>query len=80
MPASDHVPKPYAGPSREEILAMRRKYTNPAVFTLYGDPLRIMQSTVWESARDLQGGVGQCDFCLLMKATYSRLQETLLVH
>ena len=34
MPPSEHKPKPYTGPSRAEVLAMRRKYTNPAVFTL----------------------------------------------
>ncbi|MDP9278432.1 MAG: hypothetical protein M3P00_03355, partial [Gemmatimonadota bacterium] len=39
MPPCDHKPKPYTGPSREELVAMRRRYTNPAVFTLYGEPL-----------------------------------------
>src|SRR6266568_4426893 len=43
MPPSGHVPKPYTGPSREEVLAMRRKYTNPAIFTLYGEPLLIVE-------------------------------------
>ena len=43
MPACDHVPRPYDGPSREEILAMRKQYTNPAVFTIYKDPLLIVE-------------------------------------
>jgi alanine-glyoxylate transaminase/(R)-3-amino-2-methylpropionate-pyruvate transaminase len=43
MPPSDHKPKPYTGPSRSEVLAMRRQYTNPAVFTLYGEPLLIVE-------------------------------------
>src|SRR6478672_9606692 len=43
MPPCDHVPKPYTGPSREEVLAMRKKYTNPAIFTLYGEPLLIVE-------------------------------------
>ena len=43
MPASDHIPKPYKGPSREEVLAMRRQYMNPAIFTLYGEPLLIVE-------------------------------------
>ncbi|MFL5544369.1 MAG: aminotransferase class III-fold pyridoxal phosphate-dependent enzyme, partial [Gemmatimonadaceae bacterium] len=43
MPASDHIPRPYSGPSRDEIIAMRRKYTNPAIFTLYGEPLLIVE-------------------------------------
>src|ERR1700730_16322397 len=43
MPPSDHVPKPYTGPPRAELLAMRAKYTNPAIFTLYGEPLLIVE-------------------------------------
>lgn len=43
MPPCDHAPRPYAGPSRSEVLAMRKKYTNPAVFTLYGEPLLIVE-------------------------------------
>lgn len=43
MPPCDHVPRPYTGPSRSEVLAMRRKYTNPAVFTMYGEPLLIVE-------------------------------------
>lgn len=43
MPPTDHVPRPYTGPSRDEIITMRRKYTNPAIFTLYGEPLLIVE-------------------------------------
>lgn len=43
MPATGHIPRPYTGPSRDEIIAMRRKYTNPAIFTLYGEPLLIVE-------------------------------------
>ncbi|HEY7768944.1 aspartate aminotransferase family protein [Longimicrobium sp.] len=43
MPAFEHVPQPYRGPSREEVLAMRKQYVNPAVFTLYRDPLMIVE-------------------------------------
>jgi alanine-glyoxylate transaminase/(R)-3-amino-2-methylpropionate-pyruvate transaminase len=43
MPASDHRPRPYTGPSRAEVLAMRREYVNPAVFTLYRDPIMIVE-------------------------------------
>ena len=43
MPASDHVPQKYTGPSRAELLAMRKQYTNPAIFTLYGEPLLIVE-------------------------------------
>jgi alanine-glyoxylate transaminase/(R)-3-amino-2-methylpropionate-pyruvate transaminase len=43
LPPTDHVPRPYTGPSRDEILAMRRQFTNPAVFTLYREPLLIVE-------------------------------------
>ncbi|MGI9089543.1 MAG: aspartate aminotransferase family protein [Gemmatimonadaceae bacterium] len=43
MPPVDHTPRPYTGPSREEILAMRRQYTNPTIFTTYKEPLLIVE-------------------------------------
>jgi alanine-glyoxylate transaminase/(R)-3-amino-2-methylpropionate-pyruvate transaminase len=43
MPPFAHVPQPYRGPSREEVLAMRKQYVNPAVFTLYRDPLMLVE-------------------------------------
>jgi alanine-glyoxylate transaminase/(R)-3-amino-2-methylpropionate-pyruvate transaminase len=43
MPAFDYAPRPYRGPSREEVLASRRRYVNPAIFTLYREPLMIVE-------------------------------------
>ena len=43
MPPCDHVPRHYEGPSRDEILAMRKQYANPAIFTLYREPLLIVE-------------------------------------
>jgi alanine-glyoxylate transaminase / (R)-3-amino-2-methylpropionate-pyruvate transaminase len=43
MPPCEHVPQPYTGPSREEVLAMRKQYVNPALFTLYREPLLIVE-------------------------------------
>lgn len=43
MPAFSHTPRPYQGPSREEVLALRQRYVNPALFTLYRDPLMIVE-------------------------------------
>ncbi|MFN2637874.1 MAG: aspartate aminotransferase family protein [Gemmatimonadaceae bacterium] len=64
MPPCNHKPKPYSGPSRAEVLAMRKKYTNPAIFTLYGDPLLIVEGYMqWlfdETGRrylDMFGGI-----------------------
>lgn len=43
MPPCDHVPARYTGPTREEVLAMRRQYANPAIFTIYRDPVMIVE-------------------------------------
>jgi alanine-glyoxylate transaminase / (R)-3-amino-2-methylpropionate-pyruvate transaminase len=43
MPACDYVPRKYEGPSKAEILAMRRQFTNPAIFTIYKEPLLIVE-------------------------------------
>ena len=43
MPPFDYTPRPYRGPSREEILALRHRHVNPAVFTLYREPLMIVE-------------------------------------
>ncbi|MGH7534752.1 MAG: aminotransferase class III-fold pyridoxal phosphate-dependent enzyme, partial [Gemmatimonadales bacterium] len=64
MPPFAYTPRPYHGPSREEVLARRRAYVNPAVFTLYREPLMIvegkMQYLFDETGRrylDLFGGI-----------------------
>ncbi len=43
MPPCDHTPRPYTGPSREETLAMRRQYVHPSVFTIYKEPLMLVE-------------------------------------
>jgi alanine-glyoxylate transaminase / (R)-3-amino-2-methylpropionate-pyruvate transaminase len=42
MPACSFQPAPYEGPSRDDVLATRQKYCNPAVFTYYKDPIMIV--------------------------------------
>jgi alanine-glyoxylate transaminase/(R)-3-amino-2-methylpropionate-pyruvate transaminase len=37
------MPRPYQGPSRAEVLALRRRYANPAIFTFYREPLMIVE-------------------------------------
>ena len=43
LPRSPHQPAPYSGPSREEILALRRQYLNPGILTYYKEPLCIVE-------------------------------------
>jgi alanine-glyoxylate transaminase/(R)-3-amino-2-methylpropionate-pyruvate transaminase len=43
MPATDYKPRPYSGPSRDEVLAMRKEFANPAIFTIYKNPIMIVE-------------------------------------
>jgi alanine-glyoxylate transaminase/(R)-3-amino-2-methylpropionate-pyruvate transaminase len=43
LPPSDHRPRPYAGPSKQEVLALRRQFVNPAIFHYYKEPLMIVE-------------------------------------
>ena len=43
MPACDYTPRPYTGPSREEVLATRKRYANPAIFTIYKEPIMLVE-------------------------------------
>jgi alanine-glyoxylate transaminase / (R)-3-amino-2-methylpropionate-pyruvate transaminase len=85
MPPFDYSPQPYRGPSREEVLALRRQYVNPAVFTLYREPLMIvegkMQYLFDETGRrylDLFGGIVtvSCGHC--HPKVVRRMQEQML--
>jgi alanine-glyoxylate transaminase/(R)-3-amino-2-methylpropionate-pyruvate transaminase len=43
LPAVDRQPAPYRGPSKEEVLALRRQYLTPGLITYYRDPLMIVE-------------------------------------
>ena len=43
LPISSHTPAPYDGPSRDEVLAMRRQYLTPGLITYYREPLLIAE-------------------------------------
>ena len=43
LPPFDHTPKPYTGPSPEEILALRKEFVNPAIFHYYKKPVAIVE-------------------------------------
>ena len=42
LPPCSYQPQPYAGPSPEEILALRQAHVNPGVFHYYKKPLTIV--------------------------------------
>jgi alanine-glyoxylate transaminase/(R)-3-amino-2-methylpropionate-pyruvate transaminase len=43
MPATTHQPKPYHGPSKAEVLAMRKQYCHPSLFLHFRDPIMIVE-------------------------------------
>src|SRR3954470_14560773 len=43
LPVTDHVPHPYDGPPRDEVLALRRQYLTPGLLTYYRDPLLVVE-------------------------------------
>jgi len=43
LPVSQHQPAPYSGPSRDEVLALRRQYLTPGLITYYKNPLLVVE-------------------------------------
>lgn len=43
MPPCAHRPRPYTGPSRAEVLALRQRYGHPSLFMLYREPLLVVE-------------------------------------
>src|SRR5437016_710493 len=43
LPPCDHVPEPYDGPPKDEVLALRRQYLTPGLITYYRDPLLVVE-------------------------------------
>src|SRR5436309_6187134 len=43
LPGSSHTPSAYDGPSRDQVLAMRRQYLTPGLVTYYREPLLVVE-------------------------------------
>src|SRR5215470_7144380 len=43
LPMSPHTPEPYTGPSKAEVLALRKQYLTPGLITYYKDPLLVVE-------------------------------------
>ncbi len=43
MPPSDHQPRPYKGPSPEQVLRIRKQFLNPGIFLFYKKPLMVVE-------------------------------------
>ena len=89
LPPFDHQPKPYDGPTADEVLAQRKQFLNPGIFLYYKKPLMLVEGKmqyVWdEKGRrylDALGGivtvsVGHCHPAVVEVA---RKQNELLQH
>jgi alanine-glyoxylate transaminase / (R)-3-amino-2-methylpropionate-pyruvate transaminase len=62
MPACDHQPRPYDGPTIEEVAALRQRYLSPALLTYYKQPLMIVEGSMQylydETGRRYLDGIG----------------------
>jgi alanine-glyoxylate transaminase / (R)-3-amino-2-methylpropionate-pyruvate transaminase len=43
LPAFKHQPKPYTGPSAEEVFKLRKEFLNPALFHIYKQPIMLVE-------------------------------------
>ena len=46
LPAFDHSPRAYAGPTKAEVLAMRREFLSPAILMYYKEPVMIVEGAM----------------------------------
>jgi alanine-glyoxylate transaminase/(R)-3-amino-2-methylpropionate-pyruvate transaminase len=94
LPATDHAPAPYDGPTRDEVLAMRREYLTPGLITYYNEPLLVVEGHMqylWDETgkRYLDGfagivtvSVGHCHPRIVEKvrAQVGRLQHVTTIY
>ncbi len=43
LPAFNHQPRPYTGPTAEEVLKLRKEYLNPGIFLYYKSPIMFVE-------------------------------------
>src|SRR5437867_1912930 len=43
LPLAPHKPAPYTGPSKADVLALRKQYLSPGLITYYQDPLLVVE-------------------------------------
>jgi alanine-glyoxylate transaminase/(R)-3-amino-2-methylpropionate-pyruvate transaminase len=62
LPPCDHTPQPYTGPSKDDVLALRKQFMNPGIFLYYKKPLMIVEGRmqyVWdETGKRYLDGLG----------------------
>ena len=63
LPVCTHVPEPYSGPSKQEVIALRQQYLSPGLIRYYKDPLLVVEGNMqylWDETgrRYLDGFAG----------------------
>src|SRR6476660_932981 len=51
LPPTSHQPRPYSGPSAEQVLAKRKQFLNPGIFLYYKKPMMLVEGHmqyVWD--------------------------------
>jgi alanine-glyoxylate transaminase / (R)-3-amino-2-methylpropionate-pyruvate transaminase len=51
LPHFDYEPKPYVGPSADEVLRLRKQFLNPGIFLYYKNPIMLVEGRmqyVWD--------------------------------
>ncbi len=46
LPSYDHTPRPYEGPSYDEVQSLRKRYLSPAILTYYQRPVMIVEGSM----------------------------------
>jgi alanine-glyoxylate transaminase / (R)-3-amino-2-methylpropionate-pyruvate transaminase len=94
LPPTPHVPQPYTGPSKAEVLALRTTYLTPGLITYYRDPLMLVEGRMqylWDETgkRYLDGfagivtvSVGHChpEIVAKVQEQAGRLQHTTTIY
>jgi alanine-glyoxylate transaminase/(R)-3-amino-2-methylpropionate-pyruvate transaminase len=94
LPMIEHVPRPYDGPPKAEVLALRRRYLTPGLLTYYRDPLILVEGHMqylWDETgkRYLDGfagiasvSVGHChpDIVERVREQIGTLQHTTTIY
>lgn len=62
LPPSSHQPKPYTGPTAEQVLALRKEFLSPGLFLYYKKPIMLVEGSmqyVWdETGKRYLDGLG----------------------
>ncbi|HJZ58128.1 MAG TPA: aspartate aminotransferase family protein [Gemmataceae bacterium] len=94
LPLTGQVPRPYAGPPKAEVLALRRQYLTPGLLTYYREPLMLVEGHMqylWDETgkRYLDGfagivsvSVGHChpDIVERVREQVGTLQHTTTIY